>query len=373
MKRINLSLFLIVFLIMIGQGIVVPKVTILITNGNTIGGALIVSSFSIGSLIMAPFLGKYISTIGPKKIIIFFLPFYALFISITLLLPITNLAILIIILLRFVSGFLLSAIYTSVEAIISVSETQKNQSKTFFNLSIINAIGMISGPFIGLFFSVYVALAYILTSLIIVYIISYKINYIYHYISPKKLKLNVNFFHPLLGIFLFGFAISTFETFSIAYIYSTYHIENYNIVVIILFSLFLFLLTLLYLFKINFKLLNIKSAFNFILFYSLIISISLIFLYFYNNIYIAILLFVLLGISLSGLANAILVFLSGHSKDKATVLSWKNTVLAFGTSIGPILSSFIYNINKNFFFIFLGILFLFYTILLIKEKYEKNY
>lgn len=374
-KTVRLFLFFLsIVLVMIGQGIVIPIVTELLTlqKASPLLVGIIVSAYSLGSLLFSPFIGNYINRTSSKNILQYSLIFY--FITLLLLFSTTN--IFLIICLRFIGGILMAATFAAVEIYISKNESLTEQSKLFLIISSANSIGMSIGPIIGTII-VYTKSPFLLYSLgflsiVLSILVHFSLNEVQKQKSNSSQNINLQvktFFNELLFLFqdpktlyaltsfaVFGFITNSFEGFGLSFLINKYSsvFQNYNLTFIILEILLLVILALFYIFLINPILLKKYSPFESLIASSLISSANFFLMIFNINLYLFIIIVTLSFLGLVIFSNSIILYLSLSGPNKGLVLGVKNSAMGFGAIIGPIVSGMVYSINSSLFIVFIG-------------------
>lgn len=364
--------FLSIVLVMIGHGIIIPIITDFITleyiDPITVG--IIIASYSFGSLVSAPFIGNYINKNSSRIVLQISLILY--FISLLLVFSTSN--ILLIIIIRFISGILMSATFSAVETYISKYETIESQSKFFIIISSANSIGMTIGPVIGAFilYSNNLNLIYALGFIAILLSIAVHFsltnedknkkiinpNQIFIFKEVKEIIKDKKTLFALGSFAMFGFITASFEGFGFSFLILKYHntIQYYSITIILFEIIALVFFSLLYLLFINPKIVKVFNPFSILICSAFIAALSF-FLMFWNlHFYFFILIVTISFVSLLIFSNSIILFLSISGPNKGLILGLKNSAMGIGAIFGPILSGVIYSFNSGYFLLMISLI-----------------
>lgn len=377
-------------LTMIGQGLIIPLLTKII-NSNIESSLIIgimIASYSLGTLLSAPFSGDYINSNGSKKTLELSLITYMILLFLTL----NSHHIIIIIILRFLSGVFMSLIFACIETYIAKHQAVNNRSVDYLLISISNSIGMILGPILGILlltnFKNSLLVFLIFVSIVLILLIHYNIDEQSTLSLPHKLDThsfvqdfkilskNSYIVYVLVAFAIFGFISTSFESFGLSYITLNYDILPlvHNILFYLSYVIEIILIiivSIIYLFCFNPTTIKNLGSYTIIFLSSLITAVSLFFAIITSNFYIFILVIGIMVVGLSVYSNSIILFISQIDYNKGLALGLKNSMMGVGGFLGPILSGYLFAINQNFFILFLIFLLLIialWNILLSKYK-----
>lgn len=379
-KTIKISLFfLAIMLIMSGHGIIIPFLTVMVNKNEPIVAGIVTSAFSVGGLLSAPIIGNFVNNKKSKDILQLTLFAYFIVMLLTFLV-INNSNPFPLIILRFLTGVLMSTGFAAVETYISKNEEEENQSSYFLFISFANFIGMVLGPTLGFFMIAQHSNYPILFVLFGIAILTIGLIHIFvkedstdttSLLSPSSDNPFVTLYtefkivyqlktilFSLIAFATFGFVITSFEAFSIPFIlkhYTKIFLQT-PLWMLLLELLAIGIVSLIYLFIFNPRVISKFGAFNVIITTAFISSISFGLFIIYPSIYVMLLLIFVGVISMAVFSNAIIYYLSTNYDNKGFILGLKNSSMSIGSAVGPIMSGILYAFNPNFFIISISLL-----------------
>lgn len=357
MSKLNFSLLCVAIIsIMTGYGIFIPLIPDMVSNFgiNITIASLTLSMYGLGQFIASPIIGSFSDNHGAKQTLIIGMVGYFASLAIGLM----QSSLLLLILLRIVSGIFAGAGGVCVTNYIAKYATEEEQAKYFTYTSLAIAVGMIIGPILGV---VYIFNNHLVISLILIFGLGLAL--LIHVKLPKdhtekkhdtaKLSLvfkdiqnagenRINRY--ILGLsFLFGLICAGLEAVCLTYIIVYFKFTNTNLIIVALTALLLIVYVLylspkiilksdsyklskqlLFTIAIGFALLTI-TKFDLLMIFGMIIVVG----------------------AMASLMTNLTTYITAANQRSGLMLGARNSVMSIGAVVGPIITSLLYSINPH--------------------------